>query len=292
MKGAGTLLVQQVINGLAMGCVYALIALGFTMIWNTVQTVNFAQGEFSVVAMFIMLTVFVTNNGSFWVGLLLAIIVVSVIAVVMGRVAVRPLIDKDPHVIVVATIGVSIILSNGAKFIWGTQPFYFPSLVGARPINVGSFLVSPQSLLIIAVTLVLVTGLQILSKRTLVGKAMRAVAQDREMTALLGISDVQIRDVTFAVSASLAAIAGVLMAPIVFVDAELGLPMLLRAFVSAVVGGFGNYAGALVGALFIGVMDNLTAFYLSSAYRDVISFGLLIVVLAFKPSGLLGRKGA
>lgn len=275
-----------------MGCVYALIALGFTMIWNTVQTVNFAQGDFSMVAMFIMLTVYVTHNGPFSLGLLLAMLIVAAIAVIMGRVAVRPLIDKDPHVIVVATIGVSTILSNGAKFIWGTQPFYFPSFIGTRPVSIGPFSLNPQSLLIIGVTLVLVAGLQYLSKRTLVGKAMRAVAQDREMSSLLGISDVRIRDITFAISAALAAIAGVLMAPIVFVDAQLGLPMLLRAFIAAVVGGFGNYAGALVGALFIGVVDNLTAFYVSSAYRDVISFGLLIMVLALRPSGLLGRKGA
>lgn len=286
------MLVQQVVNGLAMGCLYALIALGFTMIWNTVETVNFAQGEFSMIAMFVMLTVFVTMDGPFAVGLLLAILCTAAISILMGRVAIKPLIEKDPHVMVVATIGVSIILANGAKLIWGTQPFYFPSLVGTRPVSIGPFALSPQSLLVIGVTLVLVLALQLASQRTLVGKAMRAVAQDREMASLLGISDTRIRDITFGVSAALAAVAGVLMAPIVFVDAELGLPMLLRAFVAAVVGGFGSYAGALVGALFIGVMDNLTAFYLSSAYRDVISFGLLILVLALKPSGLLGKKGA
>jgi branched-chain amino acid transport system permease protein len=241
-----------------------------------------------MVGMFIMLTAFVFMKLPFLVALLVSVLASALIGMLMGRLVVKPLLGKDLHVIVVATIGVSIILSNGAKLIWGTQPFYFPAIFQTQPMKLGVLSLSPQSLWIIGITLTLVVALQLGSQRTRLGKAMRAVSQDREMSVLVGISTDRMTDLTIALSTGLAATAGVLLAPIVFVAADIGIPLLLRAFIAAVLGGFGSYTGALLGGLLIGVVDNLTAFYVSSAYRDVISFTLLVIVLAIRPTGLLG----
>jgi branched-chain amino acid transport system permease protein len=280
---------QLAISGLSMGALYGLIALGFVMIWNTAAVVNFAQGELAMLAMFLAFTAHVTLGLNVWLAIVLAVAATALLGFLIERGLVRPLVRAEPLTVIMMTIGLQIFLSNGAKFVWGTQPQAFPPYFGAGSLDVMGVVVSPQSLAVLGVVLVLSLLLHWMSQSTRLGKSLRAVAQDREASALMGIRIERVVACGFAISAALAGIAGVLMAPLVFVAADVGLPLLVKSFIAAVIGGFGSYPGALLGGLLIGVLDNLVGFYISSDYRDVVLFGVLIVILLFRPEGLFPK---
>jgi len=277
---------QLTLSGISMGAIYGLVALGFVMIWNTAAVVNFAQGELAMLAMFFAYTIHVMFGWNLWLAIVLAVLATALLGYLMERGLVRPLVRADPLTVIMMTVGLQIFLSNGAKFIWGTQPQAFPPYFGGHPLNMMGVVLSPQSLAVIGVVFVLAVLLHWMSQRTRLGKALRAVAQDRETSALMGIRIDRVVASGFAISAALAGVAGVLMAPLVFVAADVGLPLLVKSFIAAVIGGFGSYPGALLGGLLIGVLDNLAAFYISADYRDVLLFGVLIVILLFRPEGL------
>ena len=280
--------VQQVINGLAIGAIYALLALGFTVLWNVGNVVNFAQGEFATLSMFFLFTFLVFLNLPLPVAFLLAILAIALVGILAEVTIIRPVIGSDPHTIILMTIGLQILFANGAKLIWGTRPLYVePFLAGGR-VEIFDVLIKAQNLWILFIVLALVGGLQWFAARSKWGKAFRALTQDPDAAWLMGINVRVVRTAAFAVSAALAGVSGVLLAPIVYVSAELGLAMLIRAFAAAVIGGFGSYAGALTGGLLIGVVDTLGAVYISSQYRDLSTFGILMLVLVVRPSGIFG----
>ena len=272
-----------------MGALYGLIALGFVMIWNTAAVVNFAQGELAMLAMFFAFTAHVTMGLNIWFAIVLAVCATAMLGYLMERGLVRPLVRADPLTVIMMTIGLQIFLSNGAKFVWGTQPQAFPPYFGEHSLNILGVVVSPQSVAVIGVVSVLAVLLHWVSQYTRLGKSLRAVAQDREASALMGIRIDRVVASGFALSAALAAIAGVLMAPLVFVAADVGLPLLIKSFIAAVIGGFGSYPGALIGGLLIGVLDNLVGYYITADYRDVVLFGVLIAILLFRPQGLFPK---
>ena len=272
-----------------MGALYGLIALGFVMIWNTAAVVNFAQGEIAMLSMFFAYTAHVTMGLNVWLAIAMAVGATAVLGYVIERGLVRPLLRADPLTVIMMTIGLQIFLSNGAKFVWGTQPKAFPSYFGEQSIHLLGTVISPQSLAVIGVVFVMALLLHAMSQYTRLGKSLRAVAQDRETSSLMGIRVDRVVASGFAISAALAGIAGVLMAPLVFVAADVGLPLLVKSFIAAVIGGFGSYPGALIGGLFIGVLDNMVGYYISSDYRDVVLFGALIVILLFRPEGLFPK---
>ena len=280
---------QLAISGISMGALYGLIALGFVMIWNTAAVVNFAQGEFAMLAMFFAYTAHVGFGINVWLAIGIAVAATAALGYLIERGLVRPLRRADPLTVIMMTIGLQIFLSNGAKFIWGTQPQAFPSYFGERSFHVLGVVVSPQSIAVIGVVSALAVLLHWMSQYTRLGKSLRAVAQDRETSALMGIRIDRVVASGFAISAALAAIAGVLMAPLVFVAADVGLPLLVKSFIAAVIGGFGSYPGALIGGLLIGVLDNMAGFYVSADYRDVVLFAVLIVILLFRPEGLFPK---
>jgi branched-chain amino acid transport system permease protein len=280
---------QLSISGLAMGALYSLVALGFVMMWNTAAVVNFAQGEFAMLSMFFALSAHVAFGLNIWLAIAIAITATAFLGYLFERGLVRPLRDADPLTVIMMTIGLQIFLSNGAKFVWGTQPEVFPTYIGGETLSFLNVRMSSQALAVIGVVSVLALVLHWLSQRTALGKSLRAVAQDRETAALMGIRIDRVVSAGFAISAALAGIAGVLMAPLVFVAADLGLPLLIKSFIAAVVGGFGSYPGALIGGLLIGVLDNYVGFYISSDYRDVVLFAVLIVILLFRPQGLFPK---
>ncbi len=272
-----------------MGALYGLIALGFVMIWNTAAVVNFAQGELAMLAMFFAFTGHVTMGLNIWLAITLAVAATALLGYLIERGLVRPLVRADPLTVIMMTIGLQIFLSNGAKFIWGTQPQAFPPYFGEKSLDFMGVVASPQSLAVLVVVSVLAVLLHWISQYTRLGKSLRAVAQDRETSALMGIRIDRVVASGFAISAALAGIAGVLMAPLVFVAADVGLPLLVKSFIAAVIGGFGSYPGALIGGLLIGVLDNLVGYYISADYRDVVLFGVLIVILLFRPAGLFPK---
>jgi branched-chain amino acid transport system permease protein len=277
---------QLIVYGIATGCLYALIAVGFVLIWNTASVVNFAQGEFAMLAMFFAFTLHLTLGVPLWLALAGAVAGTAAVGYFTERTVIHPVIGRNPMTVIMVTIGLQILFSNGARFIWGTHPLHFPTLFGEKPLQVLGLLVAPQSAAIVLATAALALLLHQMSQRTWFGKALRAIAQDRETAALMGIRVTQTTALGFALSAGVAGVAGVLMAPVFFISADVGLPLLVKSFIAAVIGGFGSYPGALVGGVLIGVLDNLAGFYISTEYRDLVSFGVLIMALLFRPEGL------
>ncbi|MGI6097356.1 MAG: branched-chain amino acid ABC transporter permease [Dethiobacteria bacterium] len=278
---------QLLISGLAMGSIYAMIALGFTLLWNACGLINFAQGEFAMLGMFFALTFYAFWGWPAALSIILSLLLVSLVGIILERLAIRRVYGRELTVIVIITVGLQIFLSNSARFVWGSHPFRFPHIFGTAKIT--SFNISVETVLMFALAMVSIAVLQFLLKKTNLGLAMRALSQDQETAMLMGINVPMMLSLAFGLSSFLGAFAGILMAPQLFVAADIGLPLIIKAFVAAVIGGFGSYPGALLGGLIIGVLDNMSSFYISTAYRDVITFSALILILVFKPSGLFGK---
>jgi branched-chain amino acid transport system permease protein len=293
-------ILQLVVSGLAMGCIYALVALGFVLIYNAVGVVNFAQGDFVMFPSFVALTFIlpsITVFGAIVHWKLPTILVYLVVLVLMAafgllfnRIAYYPLRDRGWLPVVISTIGVSIFLRNFAQLTWGSQPQVFPSLFNVDSLSFGGVHLRPQALLILAVAGVLIAFQYALFEWTSLGKQMRATAQDRATAQLLGIRVDRIVAVTFIYSVLLGAVAGLLVAPIFTVTKEMGGLIALKAFAASIVGGFGSIPGAIIGGLLIGVVEALGGFYISPAYTDAIAFVILIAVLLVRPSGLFGER--
>jgi branched-chain amino acid transport system permease protein len=293
---------QLLISGLAIGSIYALVALGFVLIYNAVGVVNFAQGEFVmfpayIAATFLLPAVTVFGVVVHWqlpvvLVYLLVIALMVVFGVVFNRIAYHPLRDRGWLPVVISTIGVSIFLRNAAQLTWGSQPLVLRSLFPADTVLVGPLHIRPQDLVIIAVTALLIAFQYFLFERTTLGKQMRATAQDRTTARLIGIRVSRIVTITFVYSALLGAISGLLVAPLFTVTKEMGGLIALKAFAASIVGGFGSIPGAIVGGLAIGVIETFGGFYLSASYVDALAFIILIAVLLVKPSGLFGERVA
>jgi branched-chain amino acid transport system permease protein len=277
----------QVIAGLTVGALYAAVALGFTLIWNALRIVNFAQGDLVMLGGFVGWTLFVVLNWPFPVAFVGAVLVMALFGVVMQQLIIRPIVRAEWYTAMLVTLGASIVFQNAARFIWGAAPVSFPSIFGGTPLELGPVFIIPQNLWILAI----VCGLMLLQHaffaRTSLGKAMSAVAQDREMASMLGINVNVMLALTFALAAGLAAAAGVLIAPLVYLQYPMGIGITLKAFAATIIGGFGNVAGAIVGGLLLGVVESLAAGFISSDYKDAIAFVVVIGMLLIRPEGLL-----
>ncbi|MEA2720325.1 MAG: branched-chain amino acid transport system permease protein [Candidatus Eremiobacteraeota bacterium] len=291
---------QLLVSGLAIGSIYALVALGFVLIYNAVGVVNFAQGEFVMFPSYIAVTFLLPATAVFgtivhWqlpVLIVYALVLVLMVGfgLLFNRIAYHPLRDRGWLPVVISTIGVSIFLRNAAQITWGSQPIVMPSLFTVDTIAAGPLHIRPQDLLIIGVTALLIAFQYFLFERTTLGKQMRATAQDRTTARLIGIRVGRIVSITFVYSALLGTISGLLVAPLFTVTKEMGGLIALKAFAASIVGGFGSIPGAIVGGLAIGVIETFGGFYVSSSYVDAIAFIILIGVLLFKPSGLFGER--
>jgi len=291
---------QLIVSGLAMGAIYALVALGFILIYNAVGVVNFAQGDFvmfpSFIAVsFILPSVIVFGSVMHWqlpiiAVYLLVLILMAGFGLLFNRIAYYPLRDRGWLPVVISTIGVSIFLRNLAQIVWGSQPIVFPSPFALQTLSAGGLHLRTQDLLILGVSALLIAFQFVLFERTTLGKQMRATAQDRATAQLLGIRVDRIVAITFIYSVLLGAIAGLLVSPIFTVTKEMGGLISLKAFAASIVGGFGSIPGAIIGGLLIGVVENLGGYYISSDYKDAIAFVILIGVLLLRPSGLFGER--
>lgn len=287
--GLGVLTAQLVINGLASGCLYALLALGFTLIWKSAAAANFAQGDFAAVGMFAALTCRVLLGWPLLLSLAAAVGIGFGFGLLVERLAIRPILRSDPVTKIIATLGVSIITSNALRLIFGASPRYFPPYLGEVPLRLGPLSLVPQNLWIAGIALAAIVLLQRLYYGTILGKALRAVAERQDVAALMGINPTRMVALAFGLSAALGALAGIMLAPLIYVSSDLSFALVIKALLAAVIGGFGSYPGALLGGLLIGVLDNLAAFFISSELRDVISFSVLIAVLLVRPTGLMGE---
>lgn len=284
------MLIQQVIQGLAIGSVYGVIALAFVLIYNAMGVLNFAQGEVFMAGAFAGLFFHVVLGLPFVVAFPLAIIAGGLLGWLIERIAFRPLFNAPEVNILIATIGMSIFLRNLFRVFFGADPYPFPTVFGDKPVYVGGVLLIPQNLWIAGIGLLLVVLIRLLLTQTFIGRALRAAAQDRDTASLMGINPKSTVSLTWTLASGLGAAAGVLVAPLFFVMADMGTLMGLKGFSAAVFGGIESVTGAMAGGLLLGLAESLGGGFISSGYQAAIAFGLLILVLIFKPSGIMGRK--
>ena len=283
---------QMVTAGLAMGSIYALVALGFVLIFNAVNVVNFAQGEFVMVPAFVAVALMEFFNIPFPFVYLVTILFMGVFGIIFQRIAYYPLRHRTFLPVIIATIGVSIFLKNAAQVVFGAEPKLMHRPTSSDVLNLAGVFVDPQYIVIIVCTVALLVFQYYFFEKTSLGKKMQATAQDKEMARLLGIRVAKMIAITFAYSSILGAFAGILVGPIFYVTKEMGGMLGLKAFCSTIVGGFGNVPGAILGGIFLGVVEVFAAYYISSAYRDAFGFIMLILVLLFWPQGFFGEKVA
>lgn len=281
--------INLVISGLATGAIYALVAIGFTLLWQTSQTINFAQGEFVMVPAFFILAAM--NLGlPFWAAILAGIAVsMLVFGLVFKRLLVDPMLRHGALPLAIATMALSIFLKESVKDFYSAEAQPFPSLVPAIDLHVLGATVSLQNIGVLAVAIGAVIALQLLLTRTSVGRQMQAAAQNPTVARILGIPVQRMILYTFLINAVLVALASVLVTPVYLAKFSSGETLGLAAFIAAIVGGFNQVRGAIAGGLLLGVVSNLAANYISTQYRDAIPLFLLIAVILFRPQGLFGR---
>ena len=302
------ILLQQILNGLVLGSVYALVALGYTMVYGILQLINFAHGDVLMVGAMVGVTVVSLLSQSGLPGpvvLLIAVAVAVPVCVVLSlfieRVAYRPLRNAPRLAPLITAIGVSIVIQTLAMIIWKPNPVVFPDLLPTDPVHIFGAVLAPKQILILVVSSLMMAGPILLVNKTRLGRAMRATAENPRIAGLMGVNSNQVIAATFAIGASLAAVAGVLVA-LNYNIAQFSMGFIpgLKAFTAAVLGGIGNLAGAMVGGLLLGLIESLGAGYigdltggfLGSHYQDIFAFVVLIVVLVFRPSGIMGERVA
>jgi len=282
-------LMQFFLSGITVGAVYALVALGFTIIYNASDVVNFAQGEFVMLGG--MITVFAFEAGlPLPLAALIAILGTAVIGVALNRLAIEPARGAPVVSLIIITIGASIFIRGVTQIVFDKQIHRFPAFSGDAPIAVGGATILPQSLWVIAGALAVFIGLWLFFTRTLIGRAVLATANNRIAAQLVGINTKFIMTLSFAMSAAIGALAGVLVTPITLTSYDIGISLALKGFAAAMLGGMGNPKGALVGGLLLGILEAMTAGYISSQYKDAAAFVVILAVLFAMPQGLFGRK--
>jgi branched-chain amino acid transport system permease protein len=281
-------LVHVIVSGLATGSIYALMALALVIIYNATRTLNFAQGEMLMVSTFVAWAVQRALGLPLAATLLVAVVAAAALGFVVERVIIRRAIGATHWDVLIITLGLSLMLRAGAGLAWTHDEFPFPSFFGNRPIAVGPVRLAPVSLGIIGASLVIMAGLYALFRWTALGRAMRAVAQNQRAARLMGISVERVYSLSWMLAAVVGAIAGVLVAPVVFLSSKMGL-IVISGFTAAVLGGFGSMPGAVLGGMLLGVIENLAPLYLPSGIRYAVPFIVLVAILLVRPAGLLGR---
>ena len=285
---------SSLISGLSLGSVYAIIALGYTMVYGIAKMLNFAHGDVIMVGAYIsfVMTMYVGVNG--WIALLVAIAFCTLLGILIERLAYRPLRGTGSLAVLITAIGVSYFLQNAALLIWGANPRVFTSLFkGIEPFHLagGQLIITPESLFTIIANIVIMIALTLFVSKTKACKAMRAVSEDNGAAQLMGINVNQSISLTFAIGSGLAAVAGVLMCSAypVLMPTTGAMPG-IKAFTAAVFGGIGSIPGAMIGGLILGIIEIFSRAYISTELSDAIVFACLIIVLLVKPTGLLGKK--
>ena len=284
-------LVQYLLTGLTVGAIYALVALGFAIIYNASHVLNFAQGEFVMIGG-MATAAFVESGLPLPLAALLAVGGATLVGLALEKLAIEPARGAPVVTLIIITIGASILLRGLASLVWDKKIHAVPAFSGEAPISFGGATLLPQTLWVLGATVVTVALLWWFFNRTLTGKAILAVSHNRLAAQLMGISVRRVLLVSFGLSAALGALAGVLIAPISFTSWDVGVMLGLKGFAAAILGGMGSGPGAIIGGLALGLIESLGAGYLSSAYKDVFAFIIILVALVFLPDGLAGRRRA
>jgi len=282
---------QFLFSGITVGAIYALVALGFSIIYNASHVINFAQGEFVMIGG--MATVFLHAAGlPLPLAMLLAVCIAVAAGLALEKLAVERSRDASVVTLIIITIGASIFLRGLASVVWDRNFHSFPSFSGDAPINIAGATIVPQTLWVLGVTIVIAGALLVFFNRTLLGKAMLATAYNRLAAQLVGVNTRLVLMLSFGLSAALGAIGGILITPIAQTSFQGGVMLGLKGFAAAIVGGLGNGLGAIVGGLVVGIAEAMGAGYISSSYKDAFAFVIILLVLFFMPNGLFGARGS
>jgi len=286
------IIVQILVGGLGIGGLYALVALGYSLLYRAMGLVNFAHGSIYMIGTYFGMIFYMGMVGGlnlpYGLCFVLGVLLTGILGIILERVF-RPLADLDLMLMLLGTIGVGVVIDNLAIFIWGAQGFAVPRPLGGKPLKIAGVAIQPQMILILLVSAVLMVALNVFLKRSRIGKGMRAAAQDREIAAAMGIPVNLTNALTFAIGSGLAAAAGILAAPIVYVSPAMGGGVGVKGFAAAILGGMGSIPGAIVGGLLIGVLEGYSSAFISSEYTPAILYAVMVAVLMIKPSGIVGE---
>ena len=282
---------QQLINGISLGSIYALIALGYTMIYGILKLINFAHGDIYMVGAYVGFYAVTMTKMSIIPALIISMVVTGLLGILVEKIAYKPL-RKAPRIsLLITAIGVSFFLEYTSMYFVSPTPRTFPNVIDSLSLNIGSFVINGQQLLIFIITVILMVLLTYIVLKTKMGKAMRAVSFDTETAQLMGINADRVISFTFGIGSALAAAGGVLVGVYYnSIDPLMGIMPGLKAFVAAVLGGIGSIPGAMTGGIVLGVIEALVSGFISSTFRDAAAFAILILVLLFKPSGIFGKN--
>ena len=286
-------ILQYLINGISIGSVYAIIALGYTMVYGIAKMLNFAHGDVIMVGAYISFCVTNYLGLPAVVSIVGAVFVCTILGIIIEGLAYKPLRGTSSLAVLITAIGVSYFLQNAAQLIWGSAPKNYTSIVTFAPISLfdGELMITGEVILTIVVSVLVMVGLTLFTTKSRVGKAMRAVSEDRDAAQLMGINVNQTISLTFAIGSALAAIAGILLcSTIPTLQPTTGSMPGIRAFTAAVLGGIGSIPGAMLGGILLGVIETFSKKYISTQFSDAIVFAVLILILLVKPAGLLGKQ--
>ena len=282
-------LLQFTVTGLTVGAIYAMVAIGFNIIYNVTEIINLAQGEFVMLGGLIMVFIHVSLGFPMILAFITTVLVVTFCGILLDRLAIKPIRQPSVMTLIIATIAASIVIKGAAMLIWGKSPYDLPAFSGRTPIELGGVVLQPQYLWVIGFLVVVAIGLTLFFNRTILGKAMSACADNSDAARLVGINVQHMVLLSFALSAAIGAIAGMTLTPIALMDYDRGAMLAIKGFGAAILGGLGSFPGAILGGLMIGLIESWGAGLLLSGYKDAYALIILLLVLFVRPSGILGN---
>ncbi len=282
-------LLQYLITGLTVGSIYAMVAIGFNIIYNVTEVINLAQGEFVVLGGLVMVSLHVTVGLPILLAFPLTIIIVFIVGMLLDRLAISPIRQPSVLTLIIATIAASIIIKGIAMFTWGKDPFDLPAFSGRTPINFLGAVIQPQYFWVIGFLIITVILLTLFFDKTIIGKAMKACAANPDAARLVGINVKWMILLSFSLSAAIGAVAGITLTPISLMEYDRGAMLAIKGFGAVVLGGLGSFPGAILGGLILGTIESFGAGLVSSGYKDAFALIVLLAVLFLRPSGLLGN---
>lgn len=280
---------QLLFTGIGVGSIYALVALGFALIYRATNVVNFAQGDFAMLGAFSMVVLSIDLELPYWLSILIALALLTAFGALFNLAVYYPLRNRSFLPVIISTIGASILLENGVLATYGPRPQTLDSMFDLPGFSIGDVFFDTQYIVILVVAVAMVALQYVFFERTLIGKKMQATSQDKEMASLLGIPVMTMIMITFMYSAMLGGLAGILVAPVLFVTVGMGSSIALKAFAASIIGGFGDVKGAIVGGLALGLIETFGAAYVSVPYKDAFAFLVLFVFLLVRPQGIYGE---
>ena len=283
-----TTFLQLMVAGITSGSIYGLVALAFTLTYTSTQVINFGQGEFVMLGAMLAVSLAVSLKFPVVGTILTIIVLVGLVGLLMEVILINPLYKKRANIIsfIIGTMAIGLLLRDGSAMVWGKSQLFVPSIFSEEPIRIGGITLMPQNVFIVLATATITLGLWLFLEKTLVGMGIRATAFNRMAASLIGIEVRRLIILTLIISSSVAGMAGYFFAPIISASAYMGLQLSIKGFIAAVIGGMGNPFAAMVGGILLGVIEQLGAAYISSAYKDIISFLVMLSVLMVKPNGL------